>query len=72
MKPRTEVVRFIEAGISQIAIPDKHLRNRHLSVPEGEKEPHHFGLVELRHLMDFLYDGPPLTKDECLSSLHKR
>jgi hypothetical protein len=51
MKPRKEAVSLIR----------KHLeKGLHVS----EKECHHYGRVELRMLLDFLYGGPPKHDDE--------
>jgi hypothetical protein len=62
MKTRAEVARFIESTPARIAIPDKHLRNRNIG--EGYKSAYHYGLCEVRQLMDFIYGGPPSTIEE--------
>lgn len=59
MKRREEAARFIEALLYDYnfevpPIPDLNLRNRAASAAK-RKSPHHFGVVELRHLMDFIY-----------------
>ena len=54
MKPRREAVRMIERQLS------------------GEQESSryslfHYGIVELRDLMDFIYGGPPKIKQDELN-----
>ncbi len=70
MKQRTEAARLIERMMHDYRydvppIPDKRLRNREIV---ANKAPWHFGLVELRHLLDFIYEGPPNPGEE----IHKR
>lgn len=59
MKPREEVVKFIERQLQ----PDYEL-------PAGLPKPHthHYGCQELRALLDYLYDGPPRSAAERLYS----
>lgn len=66
MRSREEVAAFINNLLhgegDTVAIPDKSLRNR--DPGDGTKGPHHYGICEFRHLMDFLYGGPPASKSE--------
>lgn len=68
MKTRIEVARFVEQTPSGVAIPDRNLRNRRIA--SGIKSPHHYGLSELRQLLDFIYDGPPQTREEEVTGLY--
>lgn len=58
MKERKEVARFIER---QMEGDD---------VDIGEKTKHHYGYVELRQLMDFVYEGLPRNSSEQLTTVH--
>lgn len=63
MRTRAEVVRAIEGGLSRELIPQKP------GYVVGEKLAWHVGLVELRHLLDLIYDGPPKGDDEQLTGI---
>jgi hypothetical protein len=52
MKTRAEAVALINERLGQSAPPG------------SEKRAHHYGKVELRELMDFIYGGPPTQDDE--------
>ncbi len=67
MKTRSEVVAFIHNTDPRIAIPNLNLRNRYKG--KGEKAAWHYGVCELRQLLDFIYDGPPLSKEEELKGI---
>lgn len=56
MKSRKEVVSYINSGQ-----PFKETRKTFLG---GGIEPHHFGVIELKVIMDFIYGGAPKDKDE--------
>lgn len=62
MKSRQEVARFIERqmhwGWNKPAIPD-HYGN-------GSVSAHHYGLCELRELLDFIYESPPTNDFQCI------
>lgn len=62
MKTREEVARFIETTQTGVAIPDMDLYNRRRG--DGQKAAWHYGLCELRQLMDFIYGGPPENKEQ--------
>ncbi len=52
MKTREEIARFIESqmnGKSQFALKNSHW---------------HYGRVEVRQLMDFIFDGPPTCEKD--------
>lgn len=53
MKSRAEAVKFIMAQFNDEIEPMPH-------------SAYHYGKCELRQLMDFIYDGLPVTDDECL------
>lgn len=56
MKTRKEVVEFIIKDINEI--------NR----KKWEKHRlHSIGVIEIRALLDYIYDGPPKSKEEMLS-----
>lgn len=70
MRTRKEAVEFIsqqfKGGGNEEAIPD---RSEELVRVYGHRMPNtkiraHYGAVEIRHLLDFLYGGPPQKKDE--------
>lgn len=49
MKPREEVARFIE----------KQMHDSTYECSRPKPQTHHYGLQELRELMDFIYGGEP-------------
>lgn len=53
MRSREEAARFAEQLMSGGA-------------PSDRKRAWHFGKVDLRDLFDFIYDGPPASKEEAL------
>lgn len=53
LPPRETLARFIESQMDNTTNPPK--------------EAHHYGYVELRALLDMLYDGPPQRKEEEIS-----
>ena len=59
MKPREEVARFIE----------KQMHDAYYKCSRSKPNTHHYGLQELRELMDFIYGGTP-TDAECIRN-HK-
>lgn len=61
VKTRKEVVRYIDEMWSRPKqlVPDKHYNG-------GDSE--RYGLCNLRALLDYMYGGPPTTKDEELTS----
>lgn len=72
MKTRADVARFIEQTETSKcpAIPDYRLRQGLSS--DGMREPWHYGLSDLRHLLDFIYGGPPQTDEENVRWLDRR
>lgn len=56
MRTREEVARFIEAQMDDDSA----------AICVAKDSRVHYGLVELRWLMDFLYDGEPQTDEEKL------
>lgn len=68
MIARKDIARFIEqlfydSTVQLPPIPDLQFRNRQIP---GEKAAHHFGKVEMRHILDRIYEGPPQSDEECL------
>lgn len=59
MKTREEIARFIERTM--------HWSYNSYFCPK--KEAHHYGWCELKDVMDFIFDGPPKTKEEELTPL---
>jgi len=58
MKTRAEIARYIE----------RQLDWRHK--PKLEKgSKHHYGLQELRELLDFAFDSPPQTEEEKIRNI---
>lgn len=53
LPPRETLAQFIEAQMDNTINPPK--------------DAHHYGYVELRALLDMLYDGPPQRKEEEIS-----
>ena len=51
MKTRAEVARFLEKLLDE-------------GLPSNRKAAWHFGKMELRDLMDFIYEGPPANDEE--------
>lgn len=59
MRTRAEVAAFVNAQLG--ALPSAH----HLNPPRQRgKEAWHYGRVELRALVDYLYGGPPASREE--------
>ncbi len=67
MKTRSEVVKFIHNTDPGMTIPDLNFKNPYKG--EGEKSAWHYGVCELRQLLDFIYNGPPLSKKEELKGI---
>ena len=80
MRTRAEAVqewsRIIQGDV--MAIPDNVQAHNYQQVKEGgrlvwkhsrKKGPYHVGLVEIRHLLDFIYVGPPQSTDEQLKKV---
>lgn len=63
MKPREEVVKFIECQLYGDYLLPKELPKPHT---------HHYGCQELRALLDYLYDGPPQSARERLYATEKK
>lgn len=59
IKKRSEVAKFINDQVSAINVPEKH-------------GAFHYGMVELRQLMDYLYDGPPESEDELIKQSEQK
>lgn len=69
-RTRVEVVAFLTEQLQARhpnAIPDRQATLRKTYGDEYvslRKQPMGYGKVELRHLLDFLYGGPPANTDE--------
>lgn len=64
MRTRKETTQFIKQQFKSPdcqAVPNKHLRNR--DPQDGKKAPWHYGVCELRLLLDFIYEGEPSLDD---------
>ena len=62
MKTRVECVKKLKSLMDDLSIepiPNDKFGGR-------LKEAHHFGYVELRHFLDWMYDGEPKSEDERL------
>ncbi len=55
MKTRSEVVKFIHNTDPGMATPDLNFKNPYKGV--GERSAWHYGVCELRQLLDFIYNG---------------
>lgn len=67
MKSRKEVVNYIKIywGFDHEAIPNTP--KAWLDNEDGTKYAWHYGKVDLRHLLDFIYGGPPKHKEDELT-----
>lgn len=63
MKSRREVVEFIESQDNPYVM--------YVARKSDQVTCWHFGLVEMRMILDFIYDGAPKSEDEELTRLHK-
>lgn len=69
MKTREEAAEWLnhffkhecDKGFVVKPIPDKRVRWK---TDAGQKTPWHFGKVELRMFLDFLYDGHPTSPEQ--------
>ncbi len=57
-KTRAEIARFMEAQMTP-------------KIKHTTKHTGHYGKCDLRNLMDFLFDGPPLTEEEAVFSFRE-
>lgn len=57
MRPRAEVARFVEQYFDGFASTE-----RRSSRDKGDR--HHYGLQDVRELLDFIYGGPPASEPE--------
>ena len=61
MKPREEVARFIE----------KQMHDSTYECSRPKPHTHHYGLQELRELMDFIYGGEPTEAERVRNWSHR-
>lgn len=56
MKTRAEAVVYIRKQLEEPELGEELFKRKH--------EKHHYGTIELRDLMDFIYEGLPVSEDE--------
>ena len=67
MKSRAEVADLVRQQLEDT--PDTSAgRHNGVTILKGRRKAHHwhYGLQDLRELMDFIYDGPPDDEKECI------
>ena len=66
MKTREEVARFIEwqFGVVDTIPPGVQSQTPFYVCPRQKAGAHHFGMQDVRVLLDFIYGGPPAATDQ--------
>ena len=60
MKTREEVARFVENQFDNFGT---------YNCPRDKGHAYHYGRQDVKVLLDFIYEGPPITEDEKIKML---
>ncbi len=71
MKTRKEAAQWLIKELQDGKVWRSPIPNKPVFRNDATKYAHHFGKVELRHFLDFLYGGPPKSSDEELTNANQ-